>query len=391
MHSEWDSALFDYGKWEVLRFLLSNCRWWIEEYGFDGFRFDGVTSMLFLSHGISKKFTGDYHEYFGPDSDLDASVYLMLANALVHELLVHSAVTVGEDVSGAPTLCRPIESGGFGFDFRLAMAMPDLWVELARDVPDEVWPMGRVVHTLRNRRRLEPYIAYVESHDQAIVGDKTLAFWLMDKEMYTHMSRFSSSSPVIDRGVALHKMLRLLTLGLGGEGYLNFMGNEFGHPEWVDFPREGNGWSYHHCRRQWSLVDQDHLRYRDLEVFEECMQQCDNCFGFSASPDLCCSRIHESDKVIAFERGPCLFVFNFHPTASYSKYRVGHRWHEPVCIILDTDEQRFGGSARDCCHSRAFAPEDGWDRCDRSAQLRLPSRTAQVLVRESCLADGVIV
>jgi len=247
---QWDSSLFHYSKHEVMRFLLSNVRWWLEEYGFDGFRFDGVTSMLYNSHGIGKGFSGGYHEYFGPDADMEAHVYLMLANDLIHKLLPNSAVTIAEDVSGMPTLCRPVHEGGFGFNYRLAMAVPDMWIKLLKETPDDCWDMGHIVHTLTNRRWKEPCIAYAESHDQAIVGDKTIAFWLMDAEMYTHMSTLSPPSAIVDRGLALHKMIRMVTLGLGGEGYLNFVGNEFGHPEWVDFPREENGWSYQHCRRR---------------------------------------------------------------------------------------------------------------------------------------------
>jgi 1,4-alpha-glucan branching enzyme len=260
-HAEWDSKLFHYSKWEVMRFLLSNCRWWMEEYGFDGFRFDGVTSMLYNSHGIGKGFSGGYHEYFGLDADIEGQVYLMLANDMIHELLPKSGVTVGEDVSGMPTLGRPVEEGGFGFDYRLAMAVPDMFIKMLKEQSDDTWDMGAIAGLMQNRRWKEKVVAYCESHDQAIVGDKTMAFWLMDAQMYTHMSTLSEPSMIIDRGLSLHKMFRLLVLGLGGEAYLTFLGNEFGHPEWVDFPRLGNDWSYQHCRRRWDLPDDDMLKY----------------------------------------------------------------------------------------------------------------------------------
>ena len=248
-HDLWDSRLFDYSKTEVQRFLLSSARLFIEEYRFDGYRFDGVTSMMYHHHGLSFGFSGDYSEYFGPATDMSAVTYLMLANHMLH-CCDPPALTIAEDVSGMPTLGRPVWEGGVGFDYRLAMALPDLWIKYLKELPDDAWDLTKLAHTLTNRRWQEKAIAYAESHDQALVGDKTLAFWLMDKEMYWHMSTTEKPThPVVDRGVALHKMIRLVTYCMGGEAWLNFMGNEFGHPEWMDFPREGNGWSYHHCRR----------------------------------------------------------------------------------------------------------------------------------------------
>jgi 1,4-alpha-glucan branching enzyme len=388
---QWDSSLFHFTKHEVLRFLLSNCRWWLEEYGFDGFRFDGVTSMLYNSHGIGKGFTGNYAEYFGVDADIEAHVYLMLANDLIHDLLPKSAVTVAEDVSGMPTLCRPVQDGGFGFDYRLAMALPDMWIKILKETSDDAWPIGHISHTLQNRRYKEPCVAYAESHDQAIVGDKSTAFWLMDKEMYTHMS-LDTSSMIVDRGLALHKMIRLVTLGLGGEAYLNFCGNEFGHPEWVDFPREENGWSYDKCRRRYDLADAVHLKYKFFEAFDEVMQACEDRFKFVAGEHQYCSKKDDGDKVLAFERGDCLFVFNFHPTQSYTDYRIGHPWKEGLRVVLDSDEGRFGGHRRlEWGHSNSHQAGDGWDGRYHSAQLYLPSRTVQVLVRDSLLQGGITI
>ena len=252
-HWLWDSRLYNYGNWEVQRYLLSNLRYWVDEYGFDGFRFDGVTSMLYNHHGLQMDFTGDYNEYFGLDTNVSAVVYLMLANDMLHGVYPGIEV-IAEDVSGMPTLCRPVTEGGIGFDARLGMAIPDLWVRLLKAsregrLRDEDWSMHEIIASLCNRRYTEKVIGYAESHDQSIVGDKTNAFWLMDKEMYEGMSTFDEASDEVSRGMALHKMIRLLTIAIGGEGYLNFMGNEFGHPEWVDFPREGNDWSHEHCRR----------------------------------------------------------------------------------------------------------------------------------------------
>lgn len=397
-HKQWDSGLFHYSKWEVMRFLLSNIRWWIEEYGFDGFRFDGVASMLYHSHGIDRDFVGGIEQYFGIDSDLEAHVYLMLANDLVHTLLPKSGITVAEDSSGMPTLCRPLEEGGFGFDYRLAMALPEMWIKLLKDEfgkGDLGWSMGSIAETLQknpNRRPMEKTIAYAECHDQSIVGDKTIAQWLMggSGEIYTHMSVQSPYNVTIDRGISLHKMIRLLTLSLGGEGYLNFIGNEFGHPEWVDFPREGNEFTHHYCRRRWDLPHTEDLKYKFLDKFDELMHQLENRFKFASAENQYCSKSDDWDKVIVFERGPCVFVFNFHPHSSYTDYLIGHQHNEALKIALDTDEGWFGGHMRlEWGHANGFPPLEGHDGRFHSSKVYCPSRTAQVLVRESLLAGGI--
>ncbi|KAI0335635.1 glycoside hydrolase [Cubamyces sp. BRFM 1775] len=341
-HELWDSRLFNYGHHEVLRFLMSNLRFWMEEYQFDGFRFDGVTSMMYHHHGIGAGFSGGYHEYFGPSADLEAIVYLMLANDALHTLYP-GCLTIAEDVSGMPLLCVPVSKGGIGFDYRLSMAIPDMWIKLLKHKSDDEWDMGNIVHTLTNRRYGEKSIAYAESHDQALVGDKTLAFWLMDKEMYTNMSDLTEYTPVIARGIALHKMIRLLVHSLGGEGYLNFEGNEFGHPEWLDFPREGNGNSFQHARRQWNLVDDGLLRYKYLNEFDKAMNHTEEKYGWLHAEPAYVSLKHEGDKVIVYERAGLLFVFNFHPVNSFTDYRVGVDVPGEYTIILTSDEKRFGG------------------------------------------------
>lgn len=179
--------------------------------------------MMYHSRGIGEGFSGNYEEYFGLNVDTEAVNYLMLANYMLHHIYPE-VITIAEDVSGMPGSCRPVAEGGIGFDYRLGMAIPDKWIKLLKDTADDEWNMGNMVHTLTNRRWMEKTVAYAESHDQALVGDKTIAFWLMDKEMYTHMSTLSDPSPIIDRGIALHKMIRLITHVLGGEAYLNFMG-----------------------------------------------------------------------------------------------------------------------------------------------------------------------
>ncbi|KAL3898917.1 MAG: hypothetical protein SGCHY_002404 [Lobulomycetales sp.] len=376
-HELWDSRLFNYGHHEVMRFLLSNLRYWLREYRFDGFRFDGVTSMLYLHHGIGTGFSGGYHEYFGDSVDNEALVYLMLANRIMKELHPN-VITISEDVSGMPTLCRSISDGGIGFDYRLQMALPDMWIKLLKESSDDDWKIGDIVFTLTNRRWKEPTIAYAESHDQALVGDKTLAFWLMDREMYTNMSDLSPRTPVIERGMALHKMLRLISHGLGGEGYLNFMGNEFGHPEWLDFPRAGNNSSFHYARRQYNLIDDDLLRYKYLYAFDKSMQQLHKQFRWCESGQYV-SLKHEDDKIIAFERGNLLWIFNFHPTKSFTDYRIGTQWPGVHRIVLSSDSSKYFGHDRIDTSGEYHTTKEWW--CDREyfIQVYIPSRTALVL------------
>lgn len=377
-HELWDSRLFNYGNYEVQRFLLSNLRYWMEEYQFDGFRFDGVTSMMYLHHGIGAGFSGGYHEYFGDGVDKEAVAYLMMANVMLHKLYP-SVITIAEDVSGMPGTCVPVEKGGLGFDYRLAMAIPDLYIKLLKEKKDEDWDLGNVCFTLTNRRYGEPTVAYAESHDQCLVGDKTLAFWLMDAEMYTHMSKLSAMTPVIERGLAMHKMIRLLTMSLGGEAYLNFEGNEFGHPEWLDFPREGNGNSFMHARRQFNLPDDENLRYGMLNEFDAAMMRLEEESGFLSAAPAYISLKNESDRVIVFERAGLLFIFNLHATNSYTDYRVGVEVPGKYRVVLDSDETRFGGYGRLSGPGEYFTEPMGWNGRKNFLQVYLPTRTVLVL------------
>ncbi len=376
-HAAWDSRCFDYGKPQVLHFLLSNCRFWMDEFRVDGFRFDGVTSMLYLDHGLSRVFTS-YDDYFGAGVDEDALTYLTLANELIHEL-VPEAVTIAEDVSGFPGLALPVAEGGAGFDYRFAMGVADTWIELTKDVPDESWSMGELWHELTNRRRDEPTISYAESHDQALVGDQTLIFRLLGSRMYDGML-VTNEDLSVERGIALHKMIRLATLGTAGNGYLNFMGNEFGHPEWIDFPREGNNWSYMHARRQWQLADDEALRYRHLAVFDRDLIKLARTYGIPDGEDELLLHSDEENKVLAWLRGGLVFVMNFHPSRSFTDYGI------PAApgtyrTVLDTDRPAYGGFSRQAVDiSHHTIP----DRVQRHfLSLYLPSRTALALAPES--------
>ncbi|CAE7232917.1 unnamed protein product [Rhizoctonia solani] len=379
-HDLWDSRLFNYSHHEVLRFLLANLRFWMEEYQFDGFRFDGVTSMMYVHHGIGTGFSGGYHEYFGAGADNEAVVYLMIANDMLHQLYPE-VITIAEDVSGMPLLCVPVEKGGVGFDYRLAMAVPDMWIKLLKEKKDDDWNMDDIVHTLTNRRYREKTISYAESHDQALVGDKTLAFWLMDKEMYDFMSDMSPMTPIIERGLSLHKMIRLLSHTLGGEGYLNFEGNEFGHPEWLDFPRAGNNNSYWYARRQFNIVDDPMLRYKYLNNFDAEMNRTEEKYKWLAAEPAYVSLKNQSDKVIVFERAGLVFAFNFHPTQSFADYRIGVDDAGDYKPVLTTDDKRFAGHDRIDHNTTHVTTPLGWNNRRNWMHIYLPSRTAVVYAK----------
>src|SRR5664279_338395 len=380
-HIAWDSLCFDYGKDNVIHFLLSNCRFWLEEYKFDGFRFDGITSMIYYDHGLEKNFTS-YNDYFDGNQDEDALVYLFLANKMIHEFKPE-AITLAEEMSGMPGLASDTEKMGYGFNFRLSMGVPDFWIKLVKETPDENWDMAKLFNELTQHRPEEKIISYCESHDQALVGDKTLIFRMIDAEMYAGMNK-TYHSIVLDRGIALHKMIRLITFSTSGGGYLNFMGNEFGHPEWIEFPREGNNWSYKYARRQWQLALNKELKYSDLLEFDRKMLKLYT--DFKILDDLTVSRVYENtyDKVLAYTRGELLFVFNFHPTTSFTDYGI------PVMgkyrIILDTDDPLLGGFNR-IDHKTVFISIKKAERNIINAPLYLylylPTRTALVFKKEA--------
>ncbi len=376
-HPAWDSLCFDYGKNEVLHFLLSNCKYWLEEYHFDGFRFDGVTSMLYYDHGLGKAF-GSYADYYDGGQDVDAITYLTLANKLIHEIKP-TAITIAEEMSGMPGLAIPFKDGGIGFDYRMAMGIPDYWIKTLKEKKDEDWHPTSIFWELTNRRADEKTISYVESHDQALVGDKTVIFRLIDAKMYWHMMVGDTDADVA-RGIALHKMIRLVTLATINGGYLNFMGNEFGHPEWIDFPREGNGWSYKYARRQWDLVDRQDLQYRFLNAFDNAMiELVSSVHNFQAKP---IRKLwdKDDDQVLAFMRGDLVFVFNFSPFKSYDGYGL----LAPGGVystVLSSDNPAYGGFGNiDTTVEHFTKPDPLYESAGvERLPLYLPARTALVL------------
>jgi len=378
-HPAWDSLCFDYAKPAVLHFLLSNCKFWLEEYKFDGFRFDGVTSMLYRSHGLGEDFTS-YQSYYNMNQDGDAICYLTLANKLIHEVNPN-AITIAEEVSGMPGLASTIDDGGIGFDYRMAMGIPDFWIKMIKEVRDEDWKVGSILWELTNRRADEKTISYAESHDQALVGDKTIIFRLIDAEMYWHMQR-GDNTFMVDRGIALHKMIRLITATTINGGYLNFMGNEFGHPEWIDFPREGNGWSYKYARRQWDLVDNSNLLYHALGEFDRSMIGLIN--SVPQFNQLSIDKLwdNEGDKVLAYQRGDLIFIFNFNGVKSFNDYGILAD-KGSYKIVLNTDKSLYGGfDLIDESVEHITLPEPKDPSGKEWLMLYIPARTAFVLRKQ---------
>lgn len=376
-HNQWDSLCFDYGKDQVMHFLLSNCKYWLEEFHFDGFRFDGVTSMLYYNHGLGVDF-GNYGDYFNGGQDDNALCYLALANKLIHEVN-KNAITIAEEMSGMPGLAAKFEDGGLGFDYRLAMGLPDYWIKMIKEKSDEQWNPRDIFWEMTNRRQDEKTISYAESHDQALVGDKTIIFRLIDSDMYWHFKK-GDENDTVRRGIALHKMIRLVTASTMGGGYLNFMGNEWGHPEWIDFPREGNGWSCKYARRQWNLVDNKELCYHWLGDFDREMIKVilsEKNFNLTPVQEIW---IHEGDQVMAFMRGDVLFVFNFSPTRSYTDY--GFLVPQGAYnVVLNTDSKSFGGFGFSDDSITHFTNYDTMYAADKKEWLKLyiPARSAVVL------------
>ncbi|MBR6197717.1 MAG: alpha amylase C-terminal domain-containing protein [Bacteroidaceae bacterium] len=376
-HPAWDSLCFDYGKNEVLHFLLSNCKYWLEEYKFDGFRFDGVTSMLYYSHGLGQAF-GGYGDYYNGGQDDEAICYLTLANELIHQVNP-KAITIAEEVSGMPGLAAPFKEGGYGFDYRMQMNVPDYWIKTMKERKDEEWKPSSIFWELTNRRKDEKTVTYAESHDQALVGDKTIVFRLIDADMYWHFKK-GDENFMAHRGIALHKMIRLVTASTLNGAYLNFMGNEWGHPEWIDFPREGNGWSHKYARRQWNLVDNHELCYHYLGDFDKAMLEVLKSEKNIEKTPVTEIWHNDGDQILAYTRGDLLFVFNFNPSQSFTDY--GFLVPEgSYDVVLNTDNSDFGGNNLTDDSVRHFTMHDPLYEKDKKGWLKLyiPARCAMVL------------
>jgi 1,4-alpha-glucan branching enzyme len=375
-HPYWDSKCFDYGKKEVLQFLLSNIKFWLKEFHFDGFRFDGVTSMLYFDHGFRDNW--DIDGYFREGVEWDALVYLQLANKLIHKIRPQ-AISIAEDVSGMPGLAGALQDGGIGFDYRLGMGIPDYWIRILKEKKDEEWDPNEMYQVMINRLPDVKTVAYCESHDQALVGDQTIAFRLMQSNIYFHMHK-KDSDIVIDRGMSLHKMIRLFTISLGGQAYLNFMGNEFGHPDWIDFPREGNNWSYQYARRMWSLVENPELKFHYLGAFDKAMLTFVKEFDILRAGFGTLLNVDDWNKTIVFERNQLIFIFNFHINLSVPDYEFPVPEPGDYRIVLNTDNPAFGGHGR-IDEETIFISRFHEDDQSHSLRIYNTNRTAMILQR----------
>ena len=371
-HPAWGTKCFEYGKDGVLHFLLSNLKFWMEECHFDGFRFDGITSMLYHDHGLGTNFDSN-EKYFSLNTHVEAITYLQLANELIRQVNP-KAITIAEDMSGMPGMCLPIADGGIGFDYRLAMGLPDMWIKAAK-TQDEFWDINQMWCDMCLRRPGEGTVAYVESHDQALVGDQTMIFRLAGASMYTDMEKHTHN-PLIDRSMALHKMIRLFTLAGGGEGYLNFMGNEFGHPEWIDFPREGNGWSFHYCRRQWSLKNNDQLKYQWLNDFDHDMVHLCKEHKIFNQRMANLQLMKAPEQTLCFARCDLFFVFNFHFGNSLENVLIPvYPDTQELVVAMSSDDGKYGGFWQVPHIHYPVKELDG----QRYVELNIPARTAIVL------------
>lgn len=373
--TQWATLSFDYGLEATRRFLLSNCRWWMEEFKVDGFRFDAVGNMIYTDHGLGDDFSHVGRCFYGAGGtsrlDENGVLYLSLANTLVHEL-APEAFTVAEEFSGAPGMSCAPEQGGLGFDRRFAMGIPDYWAKFIRGEGSGT-SMGMLWHEMTNRRWYDKTVSYTECHDQCINGDDAFIWRLIGDDMYEHMSMFSNSWKN-SRGVALHKLMRFVTLATAGQGWLNFMGNEFGHPEWIDDE------AYAH--RQWHLAETGHLKYSKLDAFDRAMLGLVREHGgdFKKSPHF--RFIHEEDRLLAFERGRLLFVFNFHETRPQSALNLmvtPGKYTE----ILSSDELAYAGygnlSVKRAAGGHFSDPSSG--ATEQRITLYLPPLTALALLR----------
>ena len=305
--NQWGTPTFDFSKEMTRRFLLSNLRYWMEEFQFDGFRFDAVGNMLYKDFGRDDTFEHTGRCFYGKDgkprTNEAGELYLCLANDLVHTIS-QEAFTIAEEFSGMPGLTCAPSDGGLGFDARFAMGIPDYWEKCIKNPQD----LGSLWYEMNNHRPYDRTISYVECHDQCINGDDAMIWRLLGDDMYTTMLR-GIDSWNISRGLAYYRLMRLITLSTADLGYLNFMGNEFGHPEWLDAER--------HAHRQWRLATDERLKYACLAAFDLAqMKMVATYLTDFATPPLF-RYIHEDKRLLAFERGHLLFAFNFHETAAY--------------------------------------------------------------------------
>ncbi|CAL5392773.1 unnamed protein product [Camellia sinensis] len=371
-HKFWGTRMFKYGDIDVLHFLLSNLNWWVVEYQIDGFQFHSLASMIYTHNGFAS-FTGDMEEYCNQYVDKDALIYLILANEILHALHP-SIITIAEDATLYPGLSEPTSLGGLGFDYFVNLSASEMWSSLLENVPDSDWSMSKIVSTLvGNRHSADKMLLYAENHNQSISGGRSFAEILFGETM----EHASDKRALLFRGCSLHKMIRLITFTIGGHAYLNFMGNEFGHPKRVEFPMESNNFSFSLANRRWDLLENG--VHSELLYFDKDMMNMDENERILSRGLPNIHHVNDTTMVTSYSRGPLLFIFNFHPTTSYENYSVGVEEAGEYQVILNTDEKKYGGQAliaQDQYIQRTISKRiDGLRNC---LVVPLPYRSAQV-------------
>ncbi|KAH7682202.1 1,4-alpha-glucan branching enzyme protein [Dioscorea alata] len=258
---------------------------------------------------------------------------------MLHELHP-DIITIAEDATFYPGLCESTTQGGLGFDYYVNLSVTDLWLWLLQDVPDQAWSMSKIVNVLVNsqssNRRM---LVYCENHNQSISGGRSFAEILFGN----NNQNFIGLEDFEFRGSSLHKMIRLISFSIGGSAYLNFMGNEFGHPNRVEFPMESNNYSFAFANRKWDLLKDKGLHMGLFNFDKEMM------------------KLDEKEQILS--RNPSTV----------------HHVDDSKMVILNTDDVSFGGrgviqsdqNLKKTCSKRT----DGYRN---SLELTLPSRSAQV-------------
>ncbi|KAH7428429.1 hypothetical protein KP509_09G001300 [Ceratopteris richardii] len=365
-HKYWGTRMYNYNSYEVLRFLLSNLKWWVNEYHVDGFNFHSLASMLYTHNGFEKR-TGGYDYFCNQYVDQDAQNYLILANEMLHTLNPN-IITIAEDTTFYPGLCQPINKGGLGFDYAVSTQPAEMWAWLIRYGSDQHWIISQIVDTLTRQKSFGKMIAFTESHAQSITGGMSLSQALLSR---------SGLSSLDQRGIALLKIIRLVTFSLAGSAYMNFMGNEFGHPERVEFPRPGNKNSFAHACRQWDLINKNNP-YSQLKTFDKALMELDNVFGILNKPSSEYVFVDDKNKVLGCTRGKLLFVLNFNSSCSYESLHIPVEEAGDYEMILDSDHQMFGGEGQ--LKGLPLSRMSSLERKNGTFQLELclPSLSAQV-------------
>lgn len=372
-HKFWGTRMFKYADVDVLQYLLSNLNWWVEEYRIDGFQFHSLSSMMYTHNGFAT-FTGELEEYCNQYVDRDALMYLILANDILHALHPN-IITIAEDATYYPGLCEATSQGGLGFDYYVNLSASEMWLSFLEKVPDNEWSMSKIVTTLMgNRQYTNKMLLYAENHSQSISGGRSFAEILFGGKE----DRPAESTDSLLRGCSLHKLIRLITFSIGGCAYLNFMGNEFGHPKGVEFPTASNNNSFELANRRWELLNNDGIHHA-LFLFDKDMMKLEQNERVLSRGLPNVHHVKDDTMVISYTRGPVLFIFNFHPTNSYEKYIVGVEEAGEYQVIMNTDEKNYGGQGM--INGDQYVQKTIRKRCDglqNCLQVPLPSRTAQV-------------